>query len=403
MEGESSKHVMVLTYPAQGHINPLIQFTKLLASKGVKATLATTHYTATAIQATSNGITIESISDGFDKVDVAKEMGVCKAAFMTNSASVCSLYWYFHNSLLSLPLTPDRFPLVLPGLPELRLYDLPSFIAYPFEFSEYLGAIMDQFSTLEENDWVFINTFAQLESQIEKAMSGKWPLVMVGPMLPSAYLNQPTEDRDYGGSLWNQATENCLRWLDTKPSNSVIYISFGSMAELPGKQVEELARGLRNMEIPFLWVVKDTAKLPPEFISSLNDGIGIVMPWCNQLEVLAHQATGCFITHCGWNSILEGISLGVPMVGIPQWSDQPLNAKMMEDIWKVGVRMKKGSEGIVSREEIERCVREVMVGLSNEEMKMNSNSWRKEAVSVVSKGGSSEMNISKFLETLQRK
>lgn len=234
-------------------------------------------------------------------------------------------------------------------------------------------------------------------------MSGKWPLVMVGPMLPSAYLNQPTEDRDYGGSLWNQATENCLRWLDTKPSNSVIYISFGSMAELPGKQVEELVCGLRNLEIPFLWVVKDMAKLPPEFISSLNDGIGIVMPWCNQLEVLAHQATGCFITHCGWNSILEGISLGVPMVGIPQWSDQPLNAKMMEDIWKVGVRAKKGSEGIVSREEIERCVREVMVGLSSEEMKMNSNSWRKEAVSVVSKGGSSEMNISKFLETLQRK
>lgn len=216
MEGESSKHVMVLTYPAQGHINPLIQFTKLLASKGVKATLATTHYTATAIRATGNGITIESISDGFDEggfkqapslqaylnsfkdigsksltelilkfrncgnpvdclvydsllpwaLDVANEMGVCKAAFMTNSASVCSLYWYLHHSLLSLPLTPDRFPLVLPGLPELRLYDLPSFIAYPFEFSEYLGAIMDQFSTLEENDWVFINTFAQLESQV---------------------------------------------------------------------------------------------------------------------------------------------------------------------------------------------------------------------------------------------
>ncbi|XP_021719003.1 UDP-glycosyltransferase 74B1-like [Chenopodium quinoa] len=386
MEGENSRHVMVLTYPAQGHINPLLQFTKLMASKGIKATLATTRYTASAIQAP--GITIEPISDGFDEggfkqasslqaylhsfkvigskslteliekfksscypvdclvydsllpwaLDVAKEMGVCKAAFLTNSASVCSLYWYLHHGLLSLPLTPDSFPLVLPGLPDLRSSDLPSFIAHPLEFSEYLGSIMEQFSTLEENDWVFINTFAELESEIDKAMSEKWPLKMVGPMLPSAYLGQQMEDREYGGSLWNQATENCLRWLDTKPSNSVIYISFGSMAEIPGKQVEELAWGLKNLESPFLWVFRESdKKLPPEFLTSHNDEVGIVVSWCNQLEVLAHRATCCFITHCGWNSMLEGLSLGVPMLAIPQWSDQPMNAKMMEDVWKLGV------------------------------------------------------------------
>lgn len=240
--------------------------------------------------------------------------------------------------------------------------------------------------------------------QIEKVMSGKWPLMMVGPMLPSAYLDQQMEDREYGGSLWNQATENCLRWLDTKPCNSVIYISFGSMAELTGKQVEEIAWGLRNLDNPFLWVFKDPdKKLSPKFLSSLTDNAGIFVPWCNQLEVLAHQATCCFITHCGWNSMLEGLSLGVPMVGLPQWSDQPMNAKMMEDVWKVGVRAKKGSGEIVSRKEVERSVQEVMAGVSSGKMKEHSCSWRKQAVSAISKGGSSETNIDKFLHTLQEK
>lgn len=404
MENQKSGHVMVLTYPAQGHINPLLQFTKLLSSKGVKTILATTHYTAPAIRPT--GIRVEPISDGFDQggfelapsleayletfrtagsksltelilkfrnsadpidclvydsllpwaLDVAKEMGICKASFLTNSASVCSIYWQLQKGVLSLPLKPESLPLHLPGLPELQFSDLPGFVAYPFELTAYFGLIMEQFSTMEQNDWVFSNSFAQLESEIDQAMSGQWPLLMVGPLLPSAFLTQQTEDRDYGGSLWNQITESCIRWLDTKPSNSVIYISFGSMAKISPKQVEELVWGLRNTNRPFLWVMKESQKdkLRTEFLTLIGHGTGLIVAWCNQLEVLAHRATGCFVTHCGWNSTLEGLTLGVPMVGIPQWSDQPMNAKMVEDVWKVGVRARTNDEGIVSRDEIER-------------------------------------------------
>ncbi|KAG5589098.1 hypothetical protein H5410_039612 [Solanum commersonii] len=50
---------------------------------------------------------------------------------------------------------------------------------------------------------------------------------------------------------------------------------------------------------------------------------------------------GCFLTHCGWNSTLESISLGVPMVAIPQWTDQPTNAKLVKDVWEIGVRAKQ--------------------------------------------------------------
>ena len=80
------------------------------------------------------------------------------------------------------------------------------------------------------------------------------------------------------------------------------------------------------------------------------------------MEVLANKAIGCFLTHCGWNSTLEALSLGVPLVGMPQWTDQIPNSKFVQDVWKMGVRSKVGENGIVGREEIEFCIRKVMEG-----------------------------------------
>lgn len=99
---------------------------------------------------------------------------------------------------------------------------------------------------------------------------------------------------------------------------------------------------------------------------------------------------------------MEGLSLGVPMVGVPQWSDQPMNAKMVGDVWRVGVRAKKNAEGIVSREEAERSIREVTDSRKSEEIKKNSRKWRDLALSAVSRGGSSEMNIARFIQALQK-
>lgn len=233
-------------------------------------------------------------------------------------------------------------------------------------------------------------------------MSGVWPLVMIGPMVPSAYLDQQIEgDTDYGANLWKPTSDQCLRWLETKPPNSVIYVSFGSMADVAAKQVEEIAWGLKSSNKNFLWVMKESEnnKLPVEFQNSIDE-MGLIVTWCNQLEVLAHQAVGCFITHCGWNSTLEGLSLGVPMVGVQQWSDQPTNAKFVEELWRVGVRAKRDEEGIVTREELKMCIREVMVGEKSGEIKGNAYKWREFAKRAVSRGGSSDKNIDEFVEEL---
>ncbi|XWS60681.1 hypothetical protein CRYUN_Cryun07bG0057000 [Craigia yunnanensis] len=441
-------HVLVVIYPAQGHINPLIQFAKRLASKGVKVTLATTPYTIKSIHV--NTISIEPISDGFDEggfkqapcleaylesfktvgsktlaelivkfnnsgtpvscivydsllswaLDVAKEFGIYAAIMLTNSASVCSLYWQIHQGRLTLPMKQETLAASMSGLPSLGFSDLPSFLAQPTNHYAYLALILDKLSALDENDWVFCNSFEELESELVKALMGLWPVVMIGPMVPSFYLDRQIEgDTSYGASLWKQDNVQCLKWLDSKPLKSVVYVSFGSMASISTKQFEEIAWGLKASNMPFLWVAKEFEdELLFEFIDSSGER-GLFVTWCNQLEVMAHQAVVCFITHCGWNSILEGLSLGVPMVGVPQWSDQPTNAKFLADVWKVGVRAKT-DEGIVTREELEKCLREVMVGEGNGEIKSNASKWKEHAKRAVSIGGSSDRNIDEFIAKL---
>ncbi|XP_044486089.1 UDP-glycosyltransferase 74B1-like [Mangifera indica] len=444
-------HVLVLTYPAQSHINPLLQFAKRLASKGLKATLATTHYTVKSICATTVGV--EPISDGFDEggskqapsveaylesfravgsktlaevilkyqnsdspvncivydsmlpwvLEVARQFGIYGAAVFTVSASVCSMFWQINQGLLTLPMKQENFPLLLPGLPSLEFCDMPSFLAQPSRNPASLVAILEGISKLNENDWVFCNSFEELESELVKTMLGHWPFVLIGPMVPSAYLDKQIEgDTAYGANLWKPTSVESMRWLDTKPENSVIYVSFGSMVNIVTAQVEEIARGLKASNRPFVWVAKENEnKLPVDFVKSLGE-TGCILTWCNQLEVLAHPAVGCFITHCGWNSTLEGLSLGVPMVAMPQCCDQPTNSKFLVDVWKVGVRAKKDEEGIVKGEELKRCIEIVMDGERSVEIKSNASKWREFAKKAVSVGGSSDRNIDDFVMKIMK-
>ncbi|XP_065638500.1 UDP-glucosyltransferase 74AE2-like [Quercus suber] len=149
-----------------------------------------------------------------------------------------------------------------------------------------------------------------------------------------------------------------------------------------------------------LLVAKDYRnKFSIEFINLVQER-GLVVTWCNQLEVLAHQAVACFVTHCGWNSTLEALSLGVPMVTMPQLSDQPTNAKFVEELWQVGVKAKKNKEGIVTWDELEMCIKEFTAGETSEVIIKNATNWRKLVIRAVSLGGSSDKNIDEFVGKL---
>lgn len=234
-------------------------------------------------------------------------------------------------------------------------------------------------------------------------MAKRWKVRTIGPTVPSYYLDKRLEDdKDYSLQLLKPNTAVYETWLANKPKVSVIYVSFGSMAELSNEQYEELAWGLKNSNQNFLWAVRESeqSKLPKGFIDDDVSNRGLIVGWSSQLEVLAHEAVGCFVTHCGFNSVLEALCLGVPVVGIPQWTDQGTNAKLAEDVWGVGIRAKKEENGIVRREKVEECIREVMEGKKKEEIKKNVAKWKKLAKEAMDEGGSSDKNIEEFVANL---
>ncbi|XP_034228297.1 UDP-glycosyltransferase 74E2-like [Prunus dulcis] len=461
MEKREKAHCLVLFYPIQGHINPMLQFSKRLQHKGVKVTLVTTQSVHKAMHGDGGGkspssfssIALETISDGFDgeggssqaesiqaywdrfreigsqtlaelidklsasghpadclvydqilpwALDVAKRVGIAGAAFFTVSCAVTNIYSLVHNGLLKLPLNPDS-EILLPGLPPLQPSDTPSFVHAPESYPAFFKLSMEQFSNLDKADWVFYSTFYELEQEvIEYWMTKFSTLRTIGPTIPSMYLDKRHEDnKEYGLSLFKLNSDACMKWLNAKPKGSVAYMSFGSIAEQGEEQMKELGLGLKRSKRYFLWVVRtsESVKLPKGFAEETSEK-GLVVSWCPQLEVLAHEAVGCFVTHCGWNSTLEALSLGVPMVAVPQWADQSTNAKFIMDVWKIGLKAQADEKGIVRGEEIANCVREILDGERGKEIRKNASNWKALAKSAVDEGGSSDKNIDEFIAKL---
>lgn len=226
-------------------------------------------------------------------------------------------------------------------------------------------------------------------------------MLTIGPTIPSAYSNTDhianfKDDREYGFDLFlSDASAVCMDWLGKKPAGSVVYVSFGSMSNLSEEQIEELAMGLKASSASFLWAARGFEN------KDEDDERGLIVKWCPQLEVLAHEAVGCFLTHCGWNSVMEGVSVGVPMVAMPQWTDQFTNAKLVEGVWKVGVRVRADENGMVPRQEISGCIRQVMEGERAAEFKSNADRWRNVALQAISHAGSSDSNIDRFISKLK--
>uniref|UniRef100_A0ACD5Z0R4 Uncharacterized protein n=1 Tax=Avena sativa TaxID=4498 RepID=A0ACD5Z0R4_AVESA len=188
-----------------------------------------------------------------------------------------------------------------------------------------------------------------------------------------------------------------MAWLDSQPPCSVVYASYGTVADLEPTQLEEIGNGLCNSGKQFLLVVRsvDEHTLSEELRDKCKER-GLIFSWCPQLEVLSHKATGCFLTHCGWNSTIEAITTGIPLLAMPQWTDQPTTTKYVESAWVIGVRVHRDKEGVVRKEEVERCIREVLDGVRKEEYKKSAYIWMKKAKEAMQEGGSSDKNIAEF-------
>ncbi|XP_014511547.1 UDP-glycosyltransferase 74G1 [Vigna radiata var. radiata] len=443
-------HCLVLPYPAQGHINPMLEFSKRLIQRGVKVTLVTVVSNWKVVSRKNfTSIEVESISDGYDEgglaaaeslevyletfrrvgaqtlaellqklagsshppdcviydgfmpwaLDVAKNFGLLAAAFFTQSCTTNTIYLHTYNKLLELPLTQTGY--LLPGLPKLEAEDLPSFLNRYGTYPGYFYVVVNQVSNIDKADWVLANTFYELEQEVVDWLFKIWPLKTIGPTLPSMYLDKRLQDdKNYGIEMYVPKSEACIKWLDDKPKGSVVYVSFGSFAGPNVEQAEELASGLRDSGSYFIWVIRDSEQeqLPKGFLDTAEKGI--IVNWCPQLQVLTHEALGCFITHCGWNSTLEALSLGVPVIAMPLWTDQITNAKLIKDVWKIGVKAVADEKDIVRKETITHCIKEILETEKGNEIKKNSIKWKNLAKSSVDEGGSSDKNTAEFVDEL---
>ncbi|KAJ9177309.1 hypothetical protein P3X46_012543 [Hevea brasiliensis] len=333
--------------------------------------------------------------------DIAAELGIPCGVLWIQACTVYLVYYHYfkHPNLFPSIESPDEF-LELPGVPVLKVTDLPSLI-FPSSPSIFRETLLDFIQKLDKIKWVLVNSFAELEEEAVKSMACLHPIYPIGPLVSPFLLG---EEESTSGSIDMWSAENsCIEWLDEKPPSSVIYISFGSISVLSQKQMDNLAMGLKNSNRPFLWVIKPPEKdfekkggeLPATFLEETK-GRGLLVRWCPQDKVLMHQSVACFITHCGWNSTLETVVAGVPVIAYPGWTDQPTVAKFLVDVLKNGVRMKVEDE-VASSGEVERSIVEVTIGPKSEEMKKRALELKEASRKVVADGGSSNQNINQFI------
>ncbi|CAA0830442.1 UDP-glycosyltransferase 86A1 [Striga hermonthica] len=204
-------------------------------------------------------------------------------------------------------------------------------------------------------------------------------------------------------NLW--AESDCARWLAAKPHGSVVYVSFGSFSHTNQDMIKMIANGLVLSGLDFVWALR------PECVSSeaLPDGFwesvgsrGLIVPWCKQKAVLSNSAVGGFLTHCGWNSIVESIWAGVPLICFPSVGDQITNRKMVVDDWGIGIDL-FGAKSVASCEEVAEKINALMSGDSCDELRRNIERVKKKLENAMTSNGSSRMNFDKFVEDLKAK
>ncbi|CAI9764155.1 unnamed protein product [Fraxinus pennsylvanica] len=254
---------------------------------------------------------------------------------------------------------------------------------------------------------IVLNSFKELEpgaiEYLQEPETGKPPVYCIGPLIRMGSVSENNE-----GSV-------CSKWLDEQPSGSVLYISFGSGGTLSHQQITEIAFGLEMSEQRFLWVLRspsDTianatyfstqnscdplASLPQGFLDRTK-GRGLVVPlWAPQAQILSHGSTGGFLSHCGWNSTLESVVNGIPLIAWPLYAEQRMNAVMLTEDMKVALRPIFNENGLVTRFEIAKIVKNLMEGEEGKGIQSRMKDLKDAAAKVLSDNGSSTKSLTEL-------
>ncbi|MBA0851307.1 hypothetical protein Goshw_017337 [Gossypium schwendimanii] len=352
------------------------------------------------------------VSDGVMSfaIKAAQLFGIPEVQFWT--ASACSFMGYlqfsellkrgiipFQNETFLSDGTLDKPIDWVPEMSNIQLRDLPSFIR-----ANNPNDIMFDFMGSEAQNClkapaIIFNTFDEFEHEVLKAIAAKFPgIYTIGPLHLLARHMPDGPFKSINSSLWKEDT-SCIEWLNKREPSSVVYVSYGTVTVMSEKHLKEFAWGLANSKHPFLWIVRpdivmgDSAILHEEFLEEIKDR-GLITSWCNQYEVLSHPSVGVFLTHCGWNSTLEAISGGVPLICWPFFADQQTNCRYACTHWGIGMEV----DHDVKRENIEFLVKEMTEGEEGKKMKEKALEWKKKAEEATDVEGLSYCNFDRFVK-----
>ncbi|KAJ4835719.1 Anthocyanidin 3-O-glucosyltransferase 5 [Turnera subulata] len=347
---------------------------------------------------------------GSESMAVADEFGVPKFVYVPSNAwfLALSVYSPILDKVVEGEYVNQKEPLAIPGCTSVRPEDVvdPMLDRTNQQYVEYVRMGVEY----TRSDGILLNTWEDLQPTTLAALRDEKLLgrVVKVPVYPIGPLLRTTEQPSSESLLFH--------WLDSQPRTSVIYVSFGSGGTLSVEQMVEVAWGLELSQQRFVWVVrKPTAKsgdgsfftsgngrdddplsyLPQGFLTRTHNLGLMVRDWAPQTGILSHPSTGGFLSHCGWNSTLESITNGVPMIAWPMYAEQRLNATLLVEELGVAIRPRfSPSKAVVRREEIAEMIRKVMVEEEGANIRKQVAELKCRAEKALSEGGSSRKALS---------
>ncbi|KAL7131837.1 hypothetical protein ABFS83_12G032200 [Erythranthe nasuta] len=355
---------------------------------------------------------------GTELLPIAAEFNLPKYVYAPSTAWFAALVIYSPvlDREINGQYTDQPEPLRIPGCKPVRPEDVvdPMLDRNDQQYDEYIR--MGKEITLF--DGVLCNSWPDLEPETLESFRRNEHMrsVMKNPVYPIGPLRRPVQPVTEKNEL--------MSWLDRQPEESVIFVSFGSGGMLSAEQTTELAWGLELSRQRFIWVVRpptagrvddaffnitngsDSAPdYFPDGFSTRTSDIGLLVPmWAQQVEILNHPSIGGFLSHCGWNSTLESITSGVPMIAWPLYAEQRLNAAFLAEEVEVAVRPGVlPTKAVVGREEIERMVRRIMEEREGVKMRENVKQLKMSGEESLKIGGSSYNFICEILTVIASK
>ncbi|KAL6281485.1 hypothetical protein ACE6H2_018366 [Prunus campanulata] len=344
---------------------------------------------------------------------LATQLGIQRLVFSPSGAlalSVIDSLWHRlpkrddpndQNQIFSFPQIPNS--------PKYPWWQLSTVYRSYVEGDPDSEFIKDGFDANRASWGLVVNSFTELERVYLEHLKnelGHDRVWAVGPLLPpdNDDLSGPAQR---GGSS-SVSVDRIKSWLDAcVEDHKVVYVCFGTQAVLTNRQMEALASGLEKSGVRFVWSVKSPTKghaeghygaVPPGFDDRVAGRGLVIRGWAPQVFILRHPAVGSFLTHCGWNSALEAVVAGVPMLAWPMGADQFSNATLLVDRLKVGVRVCEGAGSVPDSDELARVVAESVSEKRVE--RERAVELREAALEAIKEGGSSVKELDSLVDRL---